>query len=66
MLKTAGFVFAVIAVGTVAIAWTQTRDPAAQPAPQAETIVPEHLMAGRGPLPDQQFKDMTFVHTDND
>ena len=65
MLKTAGFVCAVVAVGTVAIAWTQTHKPATPGVPHAETIVPEQLLAGRGPLPDEHFKDLSFVFADD-
>ena len=65
MLKTAGSIFAVIAIGTVAIAWSQNHKPAAQPDLRAETIAPEKLLPG-GPLPEQQFTDLSFVYTDND
>ncbi|MBX9840686.1 MAG: hypothetical protein K2Z80_02640 [Xanthobacteraceae bacterium] len=65
MLKTAGSIFAVVAVGTVAIAWTQTHKQTPQPAPLAETISPEKLMLSGGPLPEQQFKDLSFVFADD-
>ena len=65
MFKTAGTIFAVIAIGTVAIAWTQTHSSAPQPGPHAETITPEKILTG-GPLPEQQFTDLSFIYTDND
>ena len=64
MLKTAGFAFAVIAVGTVAIAWSQSNNRAPQPGPHAETIAPEKLLTG-GPLPEQQFTDLSFVYAED-
>ena len=64
MLKTAGSIFAVIAIGTVAIAWSQAHKPAPQPGPQAETIAPEKLKVG-GPLTEQQFTDLSFVFGDD-
>jgi hypothetical protein len=65
MFKTTGTIFAVIAIGTVAIAWSHHQKPAPQPGPHAETLTPETLLTG-GPLPEQQFKDLTFVYADDD
>jgi hypothetical protein len=63
MLKTAATLFAVVAIGTVAIAWTQTHK-LTQPGPSAETITPEKIVPG-GPLAEQHFKDLTFVYADD-
>ena len=64
MLKTAGYVFTVCAIGTLAIAWSHTQRPQQQAAPFAETISPESLTVGHGPLPESKFNDMSFVFTD--
>jgi hypothetical protein len=65
MFKTLGFAFAVCAIGTLTIAWSQTKGPQ-QPAHQfVETISPESLMVRIGPLPVSKFNDMSFVFTDN-
>jgi hypothetical protein len=61
MIKTATYVFAVLAVGTVAIAWSQQK-PGPKPVQQVETINPEQL--GRGNLPELKFNDMSFVQYD--
>jgi hypothetical protein len=66
MFKTAGTIFAVVAIGTVAIAWSHTHKQAPQPAPLAETIAPEKIVLSGGPLPEQHFSDLSFVFTDND
>jgi hypothetical protein len=63
MLKTAGYAFAVCAIGTLAIAWSHTPRPQQQAVPFAETISPEGLMVGHGPLPESKFNDMSFVFT---
>lgn len=59
MLKTAGTIFAVLAIGTVVIAWSHREAP--QPPQRAETIIPEKVLSG-GPLPEQRFTDMSFVY----
>jgi hypothetical protein len=60
MLKKASFAFAVCAVGTLAIAWSQhTRAPQIQ---AVETINPDTLP--HGPLSELKFNDMSFVFTD--
>ena len=59
MIKNATYVFAVLAVGTVAIAWSQQK-PGTQSVERVETINPERL--GRGNLPEFKFNDMSFVH----
>jgi hypothetical protein len=62
MLKTAGFAFAVCAIGTLAIAWSQhTRTPQ-QPIQAVETVNPDTLP--HGPLSELKFNDMSFVFTD--
>jgi len=63
MIKTATYVFAVLAVGTVAIAWSQQK-PGPQPVQRVETISPEQLMPGRGQLPELKLNDMSFVNYD--
>jgi hypothetical protein len=60
MLKTAGYAFAVCAIGTLAIAWSHSQRPQ-QVMTLAETISPESLTVGHGPLPETKFHDMTFV-----
>jgi hypothetical protein len=63
MLKTVGFAFAVCAIGTLAIAWSHAQRPQ-QIVQLAETISPENLTAGHGPLSESKFNDMSFVFTD--
>ena len=63
MLKTAGYICAVLAVGTVAIAWSHHGQH--QPIQRAETIAPEKLLPGGSPLPDLQFRDLSFVYVDD-
>ena len=60
MLRTAGYAFAVCAIGTLAIAWSHTQKPQ-QAIPVVETISPESLTVGHGPLSETKFNDMTFV-----
>jgi hypothetical protein len=62
MLKTTGYAFAVCAIGTLAIAWSHTHKPQ-QNIPVVETISPESLTVGHGPLSESKFEDMTFVLT---
>jgi hypothetical protein len=61
MLKTAGYAFAVCAIGTLAIAWSHGQRTQQQPLPVVETISPESLTVGHGPLPETKFNDMSFV-----
>jgi hypothetical protein len=63
MIKTATYVFAVLAVGTVAIAWSQQKA-GPKAVQQVETISPEKLTPGRGQLPELKFNDMSFVQYD--
>ena len=65
MFKTVGFGLAVCAIGTLTIAWSQTKGPL-QPMPQlVETISPELLTSAHGALPVSKFNDMSFVFTEN-
>jgi hypothetical protein len=63
MIKNATYVFAVLAVGTVAIAWSQQK-PGTQPLERVETINPERF--GRSNLPELKFNDLSFVHYGDD
>ena len=60
MLKKAGYVFTVCAIATLAIAWSDAQSPQ-QSTSKVETISPESLTVGHGPLPETKFSDMTFV-----
>jgi hypothetical protein len=62
MIKNATYVFAVLAVGTVAIAWSQQK-PVIEPLERAETINPGQF--NRGNLPELKFNDMSFVDYGN-
>ena len=66
MLKTVGFGFAVFAIGTLTIAWSQTKGPL-QPMPQlVEAISPEPLdVRPWRTSPASKFNDMSFVFTEN-
>ena len=64
MLKTAGYAFAVCAIGTLAIAWSHTQRPQQQSLPLVETISTESMMVGQRSLPESKFNDMSFVFTD--
>jgi hypothetical protein len=61
MFRTVGYVFLVLAIGSLAIAWsgrTVTHTPG-----HTGSIVPEAQYGGL-PLPTQQMNDMTFVFSD--
>jgi len=62
MHKTAGYAFAVCAIGALAIGWSQTH-PQQKPLPLVETISPESLTASHGPLAVSKVNDMSFVFT---
>jgi hypothetical protein len=66
MIKTAGTIFTLVVIGTVAIAWSHAHKQAPQPAAFAETISPEKIVLSGGPLTEQHFNDRSFVFTDND
>ena len=65
MIKTATTIFTLMAIGTVAIAWSHTHKRAAGPVATVETITPEKVSL-TGPLTEQQFNDRSFVFSDND
>ena len=67
MIKTVVFASAVCAIGTLTIAWSQTKRPL-QPVHQlVETVSPpERLTSAQGPLPELKFNDMSFVFTETD
>ena len=60
MLKTTGYVTAIGAIGTLAIAWSHTQRPQ-RSIPVVETISPESLTVGRGSLFEMKFDDRSFV-----
>jgi hypothetical protein len=66
MIKTAGTIFTLMVIGTVAIAWSHAHKQAPRPAPVAETITPEKVVLSGGPLTELQFNDRSFVFSDND
>ena len=59
-LKTVITIFVLMAIGTVTIAWSHKQSPR-QPVPAVETISPETLTLGHGPISEMQFRDMSFV-----
>lgn len=63
MLRTLGYACAILAVGTIAIAWTGKAGPG-----RTETtwIGPEQFHATKASLPVQESVDLTFVFTDQD
>jgi hypothetical protein len=63
MLRTIGYAFAVLTVGTVAIAWTNGAGP--NSGSQASTFSPEQFHAISGSLPRQEFTDLTFVYAND-
>lgn len=60
MLRTIGYAFAILAIGTVAIAWTNGAGP--NSGSQASTFSPERLQVSTGSLPQLQFTDLTFIY----
>jgi hypothetical protein len=61
MLKTMGYLFLVILIGTFAIAWSQRSRQAT--ITQAETLSPDTYHLNAKPLPVQDVNDMSFVFT---
>ena len=61
MWKKIGFAFLVIAVGTLAIAWSHRSGPTVDAT--SAGIDPAELQRNTGPLPDQQIDDRTFVYS---
>ena len=64
MFRAVGYVFMVLAVGTLAIAWSH--GPQTQTGPRAETLTPDSYHLNAGSLPVQKVNDMTFVFTNED
>ena len=64
MFRTIGYVFTVIAIGAVAIAWSH--GPQTQNGPRAETLAPDSYHLKAGTLPVQKVNDLTFVFTNED
>ena len=61
MLRTVGYVFVVLLIGTFAIAWSQ-QDPR-KDGNRAETLAPDTFHLSAQALPTQEVNDMTFVYT---
>ena len=64
MFRAVGYVFMVLAIGTVAIAWSD--GPQTQTGPRSETLTPDSYHLKAGPLSVQTVSDMTFVFTNED
>ena len=60
MSRTIGYVFLVLLVGTLAIAWSQH---GSQTVNRAETLTPDTMHLSAKPLPAQELNDMTFIYT---
>jgi len=59
MLRTVGYVFLVLLIGTFAIAWSHH-----QSTPnRAETLAPDTMHLTAQPIPVQEANDMTFIYT---
>jgi hypothetical protein len=59
MLKTAGYVFLVLLIGTFAIAWSHDQGTTKR----AETLTPDTMHLTAQPIPVQEVNDMTFIYT---
>jgi hypothetical protein len=57
MLRTIGYVFVVLLIGTFAIAWSH------QKSEKAATLAPNTLHVNTQSLPVQDVNDMTFIYT---
>jgi hypothetical protein len=64
-LKTVATISVLMAIGTVAIAWSH-KQPPRQLVPAVETISPETLTLGHGPISETKFRDTSFVFSDDD
>ena len=64
MFRGIGYVFTVLAIGTVAIAWSHEQQP--QNGLRAETLAPDSYHLKAGTLPVQTVNDLTFVFTNED
>ena len=61
-LKTVATIFVLLVLATVTIAWSHKQGPR-QPVLAVETISPETLTLGHGPIPETKFRDMSVVFT---
>jgi hypothetical protein len=59
LLKTVATIFVLLVLGTVTIAWSHKQGPRHVPA--VETISPETLTLGHGPMAETKFHDMPVV-----
>jgi hypothetical protein len=59
-LKTVITIFVLLTIGTVTIAWSHQQG-RRQLVPAVETISPEALTLGRGPISETKFRDMSVV-----
>jgi hypothetical protein len=64
-LKTVITIFVLMAIGAVTIAWSHKQAPRL-PVPAVETISPETLTLGHGPISETKFRDMSFVFIGDD
>ena len=64
MFRAIGYVFMVLAIGTIAIAWSD--GPQKQTGPRSETLTPDRYHLKAGSLPVQTVSDMTFVFANED
>lgn len=60
MFRTIGTACVVVAIGTLAIAWSHRSERTT--IPSAGTIVPSELQVNVSSLPHQEFNDLTFVY----
>jgi hypothetical protein len=58
MFRTVGYVFAVLLIGTFAIAWSHHENAA----PRVETLKPDTMHLTAGPLPLQDVNDLTMIY----
>jgi hypothetical protein len=61
MYRTIGYVFVVLLIGTVAIAWSHHGSQ--KTADQAETLAPNTLHLSAQPLPVQEANDIPLIYT---
>ena len=64
MFRAVGYVFMVLAIGTLAIAWSH--GPQTETGPRAESLTPDSYHLNAGSLPVQKVSDMTCVFTNED
>ena len=58
MLRTVGYVFLVLLIGTFAIAWSQHEGAVKR----VETLAPDTMHLTAQPIPAQEANDMTFIY----